>query len=449
MAITGFLSIMRAEIKYDSSFRPLCKHVLQRLVALSLPPRSDFDAFMRKIDLQSSDQCFSASQTPLESNIVPDSLYEGRSRVHALNILRLIILDAPLSKIVTPFIGEAVASSIMGYTDSEWSIRNSSAMVFAAIMLRSIDADKNGSSATTTSSNATSIVDLFRSYPALPNFLRAVLSATVEGRLVRTHILSLPPVLPILLVLARIRPVAECGNDAIRLAEPYGPLLLRFLASNNICIRQVAARAMSNILTNEKLSTISVSRMAQVLAEALDTAFEELKSGHLQSWNTIHGVLLAVKEIARRGHESCQEIQVTMRVRKIFNLHWLAETAHSIAPCCVIAAIETHKAIWHQSTVYLPLTTMQKWLENCNVEDTVAELSQTIACNLVTLIAPKIWVNPQSSKDIDMHIGELSNILSSSCYDLREAGVKSFKKLFTNALIRFLNQSKRFSLQQP
>ena len=63
--------------------------------------------------------------------------------MHALNILRLIILDSPLATDMRPFIGDAIISALIGYKDTSWAVRNSATMTFAAAMLRVIDADKN------------------------------------------------------------------------------------------------------------------------------------------------------------------------------------------------------------------------------------------------------------------------------------------------------------------
>jgi hypothetical protein len=113
--------------------------------------------------------------------LIDADAYEERTRVHALNVLRLIILDAPLSSEVLPLVGDAIISAIMGYLDPAWTIRNSSTMVFAAAMLRVVDADKNAANVGKTSKNAISVTELFRSYPALSSFLRSVLECTNRG----------------------------------------------------------------------------------------------------------------------------------------------------------------------------------------------------------------------------------------------------------------------------
>ena len=75
---------------------------------------------------------------------VSDESYEIRTRVHALNILRLAILDAPLAPVTNKIIGDAFISAIIGYSDPSWRVRSSATMVFAAAMLR-VDANKNAS----------------------------------------------------------------------------------------------------------------------------------------------------------------------------------------------------------------------------------------------------------------------------------------------------------------
>jgi hypothetical protein len=73
-------------------------------------------------------------------------LAQWKSRVHALNILRLIILDSPMANDTKFFIGDTIIAGLLGYEDDDWAVRNSSTMVFAAAMLRVVDANKNAMS---------------------------------------------------------------------------------------------------------------------------------------------------------------------------------------------------------------------------------------------------------------------------------------------------------------
>lgn len=63
--------------------------------------------------------------------------------MHSLNILRLLILDSPMASDTKKFIGDTIIAGLLGYEDDDWTVRNSSTMVFAAAMLRVVDANKN------------------------------------------------------------------------------------------------------------------------------------------------------------------------------------------------------------------------------------------------------------------------------------------------------------------
>ena len=122
----------------------------------------------------------------------------------------MIILDAPLSSLISPFVGDCIISAILGYDDPSWAIRNSSTMVFAAAMLRVVDPDKNASNSDKTSSNAITLTELFRRYPPLSSFIPSVLRLCLEE--MESHGNLKSEMFPILLMLSRVQPVADSVN---------------------------------------------------------------------------------------------------------------------------------------------------------------------------------------------------------------------------------------------
>ena len=46
------------------------------------------------------------------------SKHQLKTRIHALNVLRMIILDAPLAKEIYPIIGDAIGKSILATSDN-------------------------------------------------------------------------------------------------------------------------------------------------------------------------------------------------------------------------------------------------------------------------------------------------------------------------------------------
>lgn len=69
----------------------------------------------------------------------PEGESEGwRKSVHALNILRLVLLDSTLGPNLGPYVAPATEVAVNGFKSSLWAIRNSSMMVFAAVVQRAV-----------------------------------------------------------------------------------------------------------------------------------------------------------------------------------------------------------------------------------------------------------------------------------------------------------------------
>ena len=65
--------------------------------------------------------------------------------VHSMNVLRLLIGDATVGPALNPYITQCVQYSVQGFESERWAVRNSSMMVFTAVVQRSVDVDKNDS----------------------------------------------------------------------------------------------------------------------------------------------------------------------------------------------------------------------------------------------------------------------------------------------------------------
>jgi hypothetical protein len=99
---------MRTEILSGPHMHTLCKHILSSILQLSLPSRDKMVAFTKTIGLSESVEMFSY----LDANQWQEQRkHELRTRIHALNVLRLIILDSLLAKEIHPVIGDAIGKS--------------------------------------------------------------------------------------------------------------------------------------------------------------------------------------------------------------------------------------------------------------------------------------------------------------------------------------------------
>ena len=101
----GFLSVMRAEIVLRSVPRSICLNVTHRILSLTLPPPSRLRDFLSTVGLPPEDHLQIFSYLNEEDLVNHLHTHSTRSRVHSLNVLRMMILDAPLSQDVFPLVG--------------------------------------------------------------------------------------------------------------------------------------------------------------------------------------------------------------------------------------------------------------------------------------------------------------------------------------------------------
>ena len=440
----GFLSLMRSEVSSGVSRFPLCFHIMSSLVRLALPPQGQMESFLTETGLGNESMTGHVFSTGGRAwlDLVADSDYELRCRIHALNILRVIVLDSPLSKEVFPFIGDAITCSIVGYTDPEWAVRNSSTMVFAAVMLRAVDADKNASNAGITSRNATSVTELFRSYPALPQFLLSVMRASLDGRLAN-GVLSPPPVLPILLLLARLQPVCQTGTDAVSLAEPFVAVTIRCLGDREISIRKAGARALTNLSSREEGSDTSVGKLAAIFEARIAACVQACAKRSLYNWNEFHGTLLTLHEMLNSSDEGKEAVHRILSETGLADLSLIEGRNPTMPPSCLLTLIGIY------CDLDLPCALRKcneivgwcEWLTSRKLHVAgVGELATMAADLAANAINAKLW-KASTSSTLQSFLVELGNLFQSSSLDIRVAAVKRFKKAIYGGLDSVVERS--------
>jgi len=142
----GFLSILGALAKSKKvvTASVMFPKVLRVLIKLALPSASEMEKV--KIGLGLPKFCFVAFGGGGEvGDFVKDDEYDWKCRVHALNILRLMLLDATLAAEMVLYASDAIMAAIIGFDDGTWAVESSTTMVYTAAMLRVIDVDKNAS----------------------------------------------------------------------------------------------------------------------------------------------------------------------------------------------------------------------------------------------------------------------------------------------------------------
>ena len=433
----GFLSLMRSEISCRPSPRPLCRWLLTDLVKMSLPSRRDVESLFSKIGIDENlmERLFTLSSKRNNDRILADGSYEVRTRVHALNALRLILLDAPLSQEVFPFVGLAIISSVVGYTDAEWSIRNSSTMLFAATMLRTIDSDKNATNKDITSSNAITLHELFRAYPSLDAFLLAVLKGGVSGALNEQQGLSLPPILPILLLMGRVQSVSKSGKDSATLAEPFVPVVFDCLQHRYLSIRKAAARALRNLSSDDKDSATSMNSIMafcqHTVSMVLDTSFSGGQGDH---WNRLHGSLLTIRELVTHSEEAVTVIRENGTLQELFQISRVyCGSTILVPPPSIAVAIDILATVSTESEQSLLLKIcfeIVAWLE-CKTPRRIdcigaADLCASAASVAAKSIASNLW--GESCSNFELPLSQLDSLFKSKLVDARLVAIKAFKK---------------------
>lgn len=104
----GLLSCMRSENYFP---RTLVPNVLATLLKLSLQPESIIKARFLDVGIERIDHTIFSYMKVGSIPLVPDVDYDTRCRVHAMNILRLALLDAPLKSEIRKFVGDCMISA--------------------------------------------------------------------------------------------------------------------------------------------------------------------------------------------------------------------------------------------------------------------------------------------------------------------------------------------------
>ncbi|CAB9528615.1 adenoma-associated protein homolog (Partial), partial [Seminavis robusta] len=427
----GFLAIMRSEVSSNVDPHRLCPFILAKLVQLTIPPRKDLEHCFDKLKLPQAIRLSFASE--MEPEAMKDGTsnddFEIRRRVHALNVLRLIILDAPLAREVGPIIGSAFIWGIIGYYDSSWAVRNSSTMVFAASMLRTVDADKNAKVVNTTSSNAITAAELFKSYPLLPTFLTAVLVSEADNTATSTSGMSTPPAFPILLLLSRIQPMSSSGIESRELTEPFIPLVYKSLRARHLALRSAASRALSNLCSG------SQGQCASSVGSILDDCHWLVVDAIAErDWNAVHGGLLGIKHLCARYQGAIAALQESGLLLYFSNVTKAGMQQQPWPPLCtsvvleILEAAHAYDAPWNQERE----STWQQF--NMSLERPIlsaagaSELAITNGEILCRELVPRVWDTTSSDEDHEKAMSTLLGLLTSKCLDVRLYACKAFKK---------------------
>lgn len=230
-------------------------------------------------------------------------------RVHAFNLLRLIVEDAELGVDVSPYLAEALTAAVQGLGAPQWEVRNVASLAFTALLVR-VTGLKNPSTdpRREVSRRSLSAAAFFTRYPALHAFLlrelaHAAASAEASG-------VVLPSLCPILTLLSRLRPAAgsRSGGDLGSLAlDAFLDVLHRCAAARQAHIRAIAARAYAPLVALEGLETSLAAILTQLPESGPSSGI---------GLNLLHGRLLQIRSLLElNGRLTQAEAAATLQVQ--------------------------------------------------------------------------------------------------------------------------------------
>jgi len=426
----GFLAVMRSDLQRGAS-NILCPWVISRLVFASFPPRSIFERKLEKLGLSNVTFMFNVDYPSLI--FIKDNEYQWKSRVHALNILRFVIMDAPLSREVKRYISDCIIVTLAGYDDERWAVRNSSTMAFAAIMLRVIDADKNASrSHCQKSKTAISAQELFRLYPALPSFLVASLKEGSHTSLNFSKNVLHPSLFPILLLLSRLQPLSEVSladMGAAESIERFVEPVLSCLAHPHHKVRLMAARAIAVLCSGGGNDIASWSNI-------LNWCNKNIRS-EMNNMNLKHGILLCMKHILEQQALVCADaVKIVKGTIRYHSLWCLGET--TCPPSCVSVALECwYQARCNNFEIDETLSLESACLASIRISLQVMKLNEdegaSYLCTVTSTILVNIWVENVFSVNLDHedrknYVNKIVWLLNVPSFDTYWSTIKAFKK---------------------
>ena len=415
----GFQAVMRSDFAIKGNGSELCSKIMTSLITYSLPTETELKKIFVSLDcLRDSQQLSSLFSCGNASDqiFLPDTAYDARCRVHALNVLRMLILDATLTPAVVPFIGDSIISSLLGYTDPTWAVRNSATMVFSAAMLRVVDADKNGSNADKTSNQAITMTELFRRYPPLAVFLPSMMKNCVALQEKQAN----SQLFPILLLISRIQ-----SSGMVASTESYPGLIFKALENKHHAIRAAAARALANLCTNLSETPFSSAKIMRCCIDILNDG----SRGVNENWNLIDGALLVVERTVTSVHFAELEGGVIALDLEAALMTIVQQNHFMFPPPCVATAMNILTKLSINAPSRSSLLTICASLVSKGRYEMVpgGPLLYASATNSINELTRDVWYTCDE-KGLDQMLQQLRLIFSSESVDVRIASVKTFKK---------------------
>ncbi|KAI4366675.1 hypothetical protein MLD38_022522 [Melastoma candidum] len=250
--------------------------------------------------------------------------------VHAFNVLRITFNDANLAADTSGFSAEAMIVSIHGFSSPYWEVRNGACLAYTALVRRMIgflNVQKRESARRSLTG-----LEFFHRYPLLHPFLLdelKIATASLEDESMENAESSLakvvhPSLCPMLILLSRLKPSALASEIGDNL-DPFifMPFIRKCSTQRNMKIRILAARALTGLISNEKLPIVIMN----IASELSSLAKGEGKN----TFNLIHGLLLQISSLL---DVNCRNLSDPVKIGQI-----LGDLTRVLSECSWIGKI--------------------------------------------------------------------------------------------------------------
>ncbi|WWC65932.1 uncharacterized protein I303_108554 [Kwoniella dejecticola CBS 10117] len=196
------------------------------------------------------------------------------TKVHAFNVLKIVMLDARQTKWFSTWFERGVITALRAFESEDWNVRNVGLILFSTLVHRCLSPARGGQDlykSRSTLSTRQSFSTFHSKYPDILPYITKYLEIHTEGE--NTH----SPVFPILIIIRSLRYDDECET----IVKGMRDVVERYLSNREYQIRQVAAQALSSMVSP---------------AQAFDTAMNCTTEEGL-GMNATHGRILYLQQL--------------------------------------------------------------------------------------------------------------------------------------------------------
>ncbi|XP_073867997.1 tRNA (32-2'-O)-methyltransferase regulator THADA isoform X10 [Macaca fascicularis] len=222
-----------------------------------------------------------------------DDLQSTVPQVHALNILRALFRDTRLGENIIPYVADGAKAAILGFTSPVWAVRNSSTLLFSALITRIFGVKRAKDELSKT--NRMTGREFFSRFPELYPFLLKQLETVanaVDSDMGEPN--RHPSMFLLLLVLERLYPSPMDGTSSALSMGPFVPFIMRCGHSPVYHSREMAARALVPFVMIDHIPN-TIRTLLATLPSCTDQCFRQ---------NHIHGTLLQVFHLLQAYSDS-------------------------------------------------------------------------------------------------------------------------------------------------